>query len=451
VRTLFFQIFFFFWLATALVLGLFELTSERPRAAQVRTAWHSMVSHALADNAFGVTHAYTERGCEGLRTYAADFQPGPRVHHFLFDEQGKEVCNQAVPANAQALAVAARHTGKLEFASTGDERFAALLQSTPGGASYVYVAELPRMPPPPLWEIAERLALAILASGLVSLLLAYYLAAPIRRLRTAAQRIEEGDLTARAGGRPRRDEVGELVRDFDRMAAQLESLIEAQGRLVRDVSHELRSPLARLSVALGLARQQSSPAAAASLDRIERETERLNQLIQRLLTLSRLEAGDELHQPEEFRFDELVKEAAADADFEARSRGGRVECKQLEPCRVTGNPELLRSAVENILRNAIHYTDPGTPVEVQLDGVRASNMSCILKVRDHGPGVPEAELANLFRPFYRLDQARERHTGGVGLGLAISERAFKLHGGSISASNAAGGGLEIRISLPALA
>ncbi|HMC30979.1 MAG TPA: ATP-binding protein, partial [Candidatus Angelobacter sp.] len=337
------------------------------------------------------------------------------------------------------------------FLSLSDERLVAQPTLGSAGSHYVLVAEMPRPVPPfrPL-ESAKHLLIAVSISGLICLLLARYLTAPIARLRQAAQQIAAGDLSARAadGDSKRRDEVAELVHDFDSMAARLESLIHAQNRLISNISHELRSPLARLSLALGLARQGSPDAASAPLDRIERETERLNELIGRLLTLARLQAPREKLPKTSFPLAELIREVVGDADFEARSRNCQVHFQGSEDCRVWGNPDVLRSALENVLRNAVRYTQEGTNVEVAVTCANGSSGKAVIAVRDHGPGVPEEELPNLFRPFYRLDQSRERETGGVGLGLAIAEQAVKFHQGGIVAKNAPGGGLQVEISIP---
>ena len=199
---------------------------------------------------------------------------------------------------------------------------------------------------------------------------------------------------------------------------------------------------------MGLARQSSPDAASAPLDRIERETERLNELIGRLLTLARLQAPREKLPKTSFPLAELIREVVSDADFEARSRNCQVHFQGSEDCTVWGNPVVLRSALENVLRNAVRYTKEGTNVEVAVTCANGSSGKAVIAVRDHGPGVPEEELPNLFRPFYRLDQSRERETGGVGLGLAIAEQAVKFHQGGIVAKNAAGGGLQVEISIP---
>jgi two-component system sensor histidine kinase CpxA len=270
---------------------------------------------------------------------------------------------------------------------------------------------------------------------------------PILRLRGVAQQLARGNLQARVGADflRRQDELADLGRDFDLMAEQLESLFTAQRRLLGDVSHELRSPLARLSVALELARRQCGDAALPSLDRIERETERLNELIGQLLALSRLESGPQPTAGERVDLAALVREIAADAAFEARARQRSVAIMELAECATTGSAELLRRAIENVVRNALCYTREGTAVELTL---RREADTARLSVRDHGEGVPEAALAQLFQPFYRVAEARDRQTGGIGLGLAIAERAVRLHGGQVTAANAVDGGLFVELRLP---
>jgi two-component system sensor histidine kinase CpxA len=291
----------------------------------------------------------------------------------------------------------------------------------------------------------------ILSSGLVCYLLARYLTSPIARLRAATQKLAEGDLGARTGvpQSGRHDEMAELMRDFNRMAERIEKLVNAQRRLLTDISHELRSPLARLNVALELARQRSGSAAGSALDRIDRETNRLNQLIQKLLTIARLDGGDEFIQKSPLHLEHLITEIAKDAAFEAQDRQCEVEVDVVDDCVVTGNARLLQSAIENVVRNAVRYTEPGTSVQVRLEqGMGAKGPEAVVRVTDSGPGVPEEALDKLFRPFYRIDDARGRQTGGVGLGLAITERAVALHGGAIRAVNRPQGGLMVEIRLP---
>lgn len=227
------------------------------------------------------------------------------------------------------------------------------------------------------------------------------------------------------------------------MAERIESLITSQQRLSRDVSHELRSPLARMNVALEIAKQKSNGETAPVLQRIETESQRLNDMISRLLTLSKLETGSQDFDRRELNLKSLVEQVAADADFEANAKGKTVKIMKADECRVFGSESLIQSAVENVLRNAVRYTKDGTEVEVSLSN---GGGNAVLRVVDHGGGVPEAELSNLFKPFYRVGEARDRGSGGTGLGLAIAEQSIRIHKGSIKAGNTADG-LEIEITL----
>jgi signal transduction histidine kinase len=243
----------------------------------------------------------------------------------------------------------------------------------------------------------------------------------------------------------RRDELADLARDFDRMAERIEALMTSERRLLRDVSHELRSPLARLHVALGLARQQAGDDQWA-LDRIEREAERLNALIGQLLMLARLESGALEPAREPVDLAAIVRDVAEDADFEVRSGRRAVRVTAMRECAAIGAPDLLRSAVENIVRNAVRHTREGTAVEVAMRADAPDRV--VIAVRDHGSGVPDELLPHIFQPFYRLGAARDRHTGGVGLGLTIADRTIRLHGGTVRAANAPGGGLVVEVTLP---
>jgi signal transduction histidine kinase len=233
--------------------------------------------------------------------------------------------------------------------------------------------------------------------------------------------------------------------------ARLEALLTSQQLLFRNLSHELRSPLARVQVALGLLRQHTGTEAARYLERIDREVDRLNRLIGQMLTLARLESGVEVAQGEVCDLRALVQEVGADGHFEAQARQGAVTLVAAEACRVAGNTELLHSAIENVVRNAVRYTTAGTTTEVPMSGhATPAGPHAVIEVRDYGPGVPEAELAHLFQPFYRLTPARGPQPDGAGLGLAITARVVQLHGGTLAAANAPGGGLRVTIRLPML-
>ncbi|HVF11411.1 MAG TPA: ATP-binding protein, partial [Abditibacteriaceae bacterium] len=305
------------------------------------------------------------------------------------------------------------------------------------------------------WSYPLRWLALVLTASAVCYGLARYLAAPAVTLRAATSRLAEGDLSARVGpamGR-RRDELADLGRDFDRMAERIETLVQSERRLLADISHELRSPLARLTVALELARQDAGDKAQPSLQRIDFEAEKINELIGQLLTLTQLESGVSASSRQSVDITALVRDIASDAAFEARGHDRDVCTGQLEPARVDGVPHLLRSAIENVVRNAVRYTEEKTSVEIEVEcpaSLPDSVLNSVLiRVRDRGPGVPAAALTHLFQPFYRVDAARDEHSGGTGLGLSITERAVRLHGGTVRAANAPEGGLVVEIRLPA--
>jgi len=283
--------------------------------------------------------------------------------------------------------------------------------------------------------------LVLLAVLALCYLLARYLTSPLRALQAALERFGQGDFSARTGS-TRRDELGELARTFDRMAERIQNLVAAERRLLLDISHELRSPLARLGVAIELARSGDNRDAA--LDRIQKESDRLNMLVGGLLQSTRAEVDPNTLRAQRVRLDELLADIVSDCSIEAAARGCSLELDAQGPVTVTGDPELLRRAVENVIRNAIRYASPQSAVEVRLT---CDNNTARVQVRDYGPGVPEEALARIFEPFYRVGGDRNRESGGVGLGLSIAQRAVELHKGRLQASNAHPG-LRIEIDLP---
>jgi two-component system sensor histidine kinase CpxA len=291
------------------------------------------------------------------------------------------------------------------------------------------------IPPEYLWIVG--------AMVLLSYLLALHLTSPLRRLQKAVERFGKGDLGARVGSR-RHDEVGSLARTFDQMADRLETLLTAERRLLLDISHELRSPLARLSVATELARSGEPEAREAAINRIEKEAGRLNALVGELLQVTRAEGDPSSLRKEPVRVDELLANLVGDCSVEAEARGCRLEMRKPPPVTIRGDAELMRRAVENVVRNAIRHAPQGSPVEIWLEN---GAPGARIRVRDYGPGVPDEHLPHIFDPFYRVDTDRNRTSGGVGLGLAIARRAVELHKGRIEAHNS-NPGLVMEIDLP---
>jgi len=291
------------------------------------------------------------------------------------------------------------------------------------------------------------LCIALVVSALTSWWLAEHLTAPIRRIQAGARALasESLDVRVSAGLEERKDELAVLARDFDAMADQLRANRGATTQLLRDISHELRSPLARMRVALGLARQPPADL-SRQLDRLEREIERLDAMISQVLKLAHLHGTDALQQRERFELGEVIEEVVRDANFEGAVKNCRIELQGTADIALLGSRELLRSAIENVLRNAVRYSPNDTRVLVRISR-RAGNGLEIL-IGDHGPGVPAAELDRIFEPFYRVAESRDRDSGGEGIGLAITSQVLKAHGGSAQAANAQSGGLEVRLRLP---
>jgi two-component system sensor histidine kinase CpxA len=450
MKSLFLKIFLSFWLAQALflVLTILVTLAFRPRAS----SWEGLLATAMNDS----VSAFEQRGKSGLREYLDNLEKTQHVRAFLYNENMDEVSHRGAPEWALRVASGGSRISHEGFifpkpppvlrdsraSSDGLHRYTLVLSPPPGPRLFLGPRGLP----------IPGLIIGVISSGLVCYFLAWFLTMPVVRLRAATRQLAAGDLSARAGApNPRRrDEVAGLMRDFDTMASRLESLVKAQSRLLNDISHELRSPLARLNVALGLARQRSGDERVAMLERIELEAGRLNELIGRLLTLARLEDGEQHAPSTPVSLDEIVLSVAEDAEFEAQARRCHVRSEIPEGSwEVRGDASLLHSAIENVVRNAVRYTREGSTVEIILEKTtRPAGEEAIVRVTDCGDGVPPDALEKLFQPFYRLDDARGRQTGGVGLGLAITERAVRFHGGSVSATNQPKGGLAVKIRLP---
>ena len=445
-RSLFWKIFLCFWLAAAAMIGALNVMlwlsfANDPNPERRRGA----LGESLNLYAESAVQVYDSEGPQPFEQYVHRSLQEAGTEIALFDGNGKPLIAEVSP---EVMSVAAEIKQQQQHVS----HITALGRLTwgrpvvaPSGKTYIFVSRL-RQPYVPRGLPRLGIALSVVAAGLISYLLALYLTSPVKKLITVVQSFAEGNLDARVTPQMgnRRDELADLGREFDHMAERIAALISSQKRLLADISHELRSPLARLTVALELARNNTNSKGMAALDRIELESERVNKLVGQLLALTRLESGAERVPPEMVALDELVQQVVDDASYEARPQNKDVKILQLDPCRMRGSVELLRSGIENVIRNAIRYTSAGSAVEVSL---AARLDTALVSVRDHGPGVPEAELAHIFEPFYRVSEARERTSGGVGLGLSIADRTVKLHGGTIRAANAQDG-LLITIELP---
>ena len=451
VRSFFLQLFLSFWIVT---IGIFIgsmlfFPNQDPGSPD---DLHNSLIASAQEIAELQLEAFHERGC-----------PSPQASAYresiLVNAQGQPLCGARLDAASQGLVRQAVSSGKLASRKIQLRWVQVQPVTLTSGGRWFVVRNTPTQRRP-WWPPLPRSAVPV--SIVVTFLFAYFLTRPVRALSGAFRRFTGGDLSARlpVATRSRWRTLGgadiqPLALDFNSMADRVVELIEAQKLLVRDLSHELRSPLARLRVAIELARDEAGIALAA-FDRMEWEAERVNDLIGEMLTLSLMESTQTLPRPHNFTINEVLDELLPDITFEADARGCtlRFEVEDQREFWLLGEKEMVHRALENILRNSIRYTPAGQTIEVEVlrsidpDSNGAAAESVIVCIKDRGPGVPEQNLPNIFRPFYRVDMAREGSTGGFGVGLAIAERAVHLHGGSITATNRTDGGLEVNISLP---
>jgi two-component system sensor histidine kinase CpxA len=448
---LFLRIFLSFWIATALMIVAVIVGSSvwptifpgdqekgfRPEQAEAR------ITEIIA--------AYEHTRATGTQPNLSGIPVALRKSFYLFSEQGSLIVGHDPPPHIYSQLVEEVSTsGRAVVQRYGFSALFACPVKTPSGAQFIAVIRISDLNRRVLrLHFWSDVAVALPPAALVCLLLSLYLTRPITRLRATAQRLASGDLSARSSpnGSARRDEIGDLARDFDNMAAQIERLMTAQRRFVADVSHELGAPLTRLHLALALLRRQSGGQGSPALERIERETDKLSNLVQQLLLLAELEVG---RLPAEsmtpISLNTLCESIIEDANFEAE----HANCVVVGLCQdvtLFAYPQLLRRAIDNVLRNAIRYAPSGSEINVNCR-VDDDRRMVIVDVLDSGPGVPESMLSDIFRPFFRTSPGRESETGGTGLGLAIATEAVRLHDGAIIAQNRESGGLQVTIALP---
>lgn len=449
-RSLFLKIFLWFW-ATVLAIGISLVVTwialqprNAPMQSQVNladTAWASGIA---------AVDALEQKGHAAASTYIDKLQQQTHLKSCLFDTAGNVLAG-ADCADFSDIGTRATSSGTPTFSGRHNLIRVAIQIKGASGHQYVYALEsMERHGPPPgitRAGIALRWSIPILVSGLICYLLTRYLTTPILRLREASQHLAAGDLSSRAAVdmEMRRDEFGSLVRDFNTMAVRIEELVSRQRQLLYDISHELRSPLARLNVALDLGRQRKGGDPA--FDHMEQDIGCLDEMIERLLTVARLDTSAPPITMTRIDLTGLVSQVVRSAEFELQERNGAIRLVSQKQYFVQGNAELLHSAMENVIRNAVRYSGPDNSVDVKLEAAATPGFVRIL-VRDYGHGVPESDLTKIFQPFYRVAGDRNRESGGTGLGLAITDRVVRAHNGTISARNAPPIGLEIEIRLP---
>jgi two-component system sensor histidine kinase CpxA len=450
MRSLYLRFFLTFWAAMVLVLAFtvaatLWLAGERQEHERER-------QDKFAREASLVLAADGVRGLHDWLVHQVAIVYPDRL--YLLDGEGHDLIGRPVPEFLMAA------LGRRPFpASTGSgpwrPEYRLLSQLVSAQTHETFALSLIRPPNGPLRMLGifgaretplVVLLTTLLVSAVVCYLLARFLSAPIQHLRAATHSIADGDLGVHVAGLlgSRRDELAMLAVDFDAMAARLRALLESQQQLLRDVSHELRSPLARLQIALGLARRPGSDL-EQEFDRIELEAQRLNDLIGEILSLSRLDDPARTLGSEHVGLGELLGQVCDDARIEADERSVRIALQAPPGLAIVGDRELLHRAIENIVRNAVRFSPEGGSIEVN---AAAGNGMTEISVRDQGPGVPAQFLQRIFEPFFRVATARERDSGGNGIGLAIAARVVRLHEGQIAASNLAPHGLQVRLSVP---
>ena len=436
MKSLFAKILIWFWCTMAITLvgsAFISALSMSPNNSDESAPWSRLMRFQLEE----ARTAYETGGRPELQAFLDTLHRNYDAQAILADDKGRDlITGQDRSGLVRRARLGAPGATLYRFIPVGT---ATLARESADGRYWLFFI-VPRSSLAPSFLTPEHLFF-MGAAVLLCYWLALHLTSPVRQLQKAVERFGGGDFTARVGSN-RRDELGQLANTFDRMAGRIETLLAAERRLLLDISHELRSPLARLGVAVELARTGEDREAA--LNRIQKESDRLTALLGLLLQVTRAEGDPRSLRRDHVRLDELVQQLVEDSAIEAAARGCQLVFGERQPVTVEGDPELLRRAMENVIRNAIRYAPPATAVEVTL-GRR--NGAAVVDVRDHGPGVPEEALPRLFDAFYRVEKSRATSSGGIGLGLSIARRAIELHKGEIHARNAQPG-LEVEIELP---
>lgn len=376
----------------------------------------------------------TTDGPEALKAYLANLNHLFGGAHFLLDGRGLDVRTGEDLSRYLPRPPATR----LRIQTHGMNIIAH--RSEDGRYWFLAMGLIPR---PRIWTFLPYYFLVIGATAILCWLAALIIVSPVRRIASVIALFGQGDLSARVHMR-REDEIGQLGRSFNQMAERLQRLIVSERRLLSDISHELRSPLARLKFAVKLAR--TSRDTTTALDRIERDIDRITALVSNIVDLSFAEADPALRSAELVSIGQVIAEIVRDTALEAEVKWSSLELTGSIAHPVLGSRELLRRAIENVVRNAIRYTPEHSSVLLSLadDGKEA-----VITVRDFGPGVPEESLQRIFDPFYRVEEARDTDSGGSGLGLSIARRALEVHHGTVAASNARPG-LRVEMRIPLL-
>jgi two-component system sensor histidine kinase CpxA len=445
IRGIYAKIFLWFILATGVTSAAVFLITVVTHSQSLGPSWMIGVLDQYARSAVII---YDRGGKAGLAEYLQKIEDASFLQSTLLDPEGHDIVGRGVPPGTEKVLKEAQTSGETRF-RIGFTWTGAAVDERPEG-KYILVAKVlipyHLVMGGAIGVIVLQWLLPALAGALLCLLLARHIALPIRALQSVAGKIADGDFSVRASPMvgSRKDELADLARDFDRMADRIQLLLRKQLELLGEISHELRSPLTRLNVSLELVRRGKT----GSIEQMQADLHRLDTLIGQILTLTRLQMRDDGKSETRVNLRSILESVAQDAQFEVREEGKSIVISHADDCWLNGDPSLLRSCIENVVRNAIHYTKPQTEVELSLEVLgNGSDLARIL-VADRGDGVPAEALDRIFEPFYRVTQAREHQTGGTGLGLSIAQRITIVHGGTIRAHNRNGGGLKLEIRLP---
>ncbi len=441
MKSLFAKIFLWFWLTSIVLAVLSVFIAVFFTGTPVLRQWASNFGDLYSRN---VVQTYLLGGDAGLEQFLTSTEQGQEIQTTLFGPDGQRIYGTPLTPFQLELLDLARESGRTECRIRFAWQCAAVVDTPRGKFAVVGRVVRPRRMGHqlPLSALLTRGVLILLFAAGLCFALARYIARPVEVLQNAARRIAAGDLSARAAPSlaPRKDELVSLAEEFDVMAARIEALMQSQRQMLGDISHELRSPLTRLRVALELA-EGGDPKA---MQQMHADVQKLEQLIEQVLTLNRLDAGEKWVELEPTSLETILSEVVRDANYEGRARNVGVDLKA-EPLKIRLNPALMKSCVENIVRNGLRYSPDNGRVEVE---ARALGGDVVIAVRDRGPGVPPEALPRLFEPFYRVAESRSEKSGGRGLGLSIAQRAAAVHGGTIVARNREGGGLEVEVRVP---
>ncbi len=479
---IFFKLYLGYWFSFFLVLVLMVLSD-----ALFQTGPHSKNRHRPVDMIFmsigpSLAEVYENGDLVFFEKYLKELEKTNRMNLFLYDSNRMALTHRPIAENIDDLFGKVDVSGQSAIHMENNEKILVYPVRTKASDYYLVSVSNSGMslpmgglgvgpigspgggpgggPPggpegrhkiPPFFF--RPLFISALVSGAICYWLSRYFTGPIVRLNAAVQQFTAGNLSVRVSLKDatRDDEISGLAFAFNRMADRIEALISSQKNILRDVSHELRSPLARINVAVELCRKSKAENVDRPLDRIMKETGRLDKLIGQILTLNTLESEMSYKEKLRFAVAPMIQKIVEDADFEANGMLRSVRLLENENCVLFGNEELLQSAIDNVLRNAVTHTQADTTVDVSCTITREHRMrTLMISVRDHGTGIPEDEIPHLFEPFYWLGKNARDLSSGAGIGLSITKAAVQFHGGIINARNAEDGGLIVEIRIPVI-